>query len=210
MASELTLTCEDNMEMMARYPDKHFDLAIVDPPYGININMQMGRKKNEAPRYEKKGWDKESPKDDYFNELIRVSKNQVIWGGNYFCLPISMGWIFWDKNVPAGVSFSDGELAWTSFNIALKKANIPYCGFIGLENKRIHPTEKPIKLYKWVLENYAKEGYKILDTHLGSMSIAIACYDMGFNLTGCELDPDYYEQGMKRVENHKKQLTIFG
>ena len=209
----LTITNEDNMQMMARYPDKYFDLAIVDPPYGISVNMNMGKKKGEKPRYEKKGWDKSIPEVAYFNELFRVSKNQIIWGGNYFAnhLPHSMGWIYWDKFVPKGVSFSDGELAWTSFNIALKKITVPYCGFIGIETKRIHPTEKPVRLYKHLLDVYGKECQylKILDTHLGSGSIAIACHDYGYDLTACELDPDYFAAAMKRIDNHVAQVKLF-
>lgn len=204
------LNC-DCMDYMATVPDKHFDLAIVDPPYGINVNMNMGKKKGEKARYEKKKWDKSIPDDGYFTELQRISKNQVVFGGNYFAhlLPPSMGWICWDKAVPDGVSFSDFELAWTSFNQAAHKAVIAYCGFIGLEGKRIHPTEKPIPLYKWVLKNYAKEGNKILDTHGGSMSIARACYDYGFELTLCEKDKDYFTGGVERFKKHISQQTLF-
>ena len=172
------------MELMKRTPDKYFDLAIVDPPYGVGVNMNAGRKKGEKKRYKDKSWDNETPNQDYFSELFRVSKNQIIWGGNYFTdfLEAKMGWIVWDKNVPEGVSFSDFELAWTSFDVAAKKVRIDYCGFIGLNGqKRIHPTQKPVALYKWLLDKYPKEGDKILDTHLGSMSIAIACHDWALN-----------------------------
>lgn len=199
----------DNMELMAQFPDKYFDLAIVDPPYGISVNMNMGKKKRERGRYEKKAWDKSIPSAEYFKELFRVSKKQVIFGGNYFTehLPPSMGWIFWDKMVPKGVSFSDGELAWTSENIALKKITVPYCGFIGIEGKRIHPTEKPVQLYKHILKEYG--GGQILDTHLGSGSIAIVCHDYGFDLTACELYKDYYESAMKRINAHVAQTKLF-
>jgi len=205
------LNC-DNMAYMATVPDKHFDLAIVDPPYGINVNMQMGRKKNEKPRYEKKNWDKNIPDIEYFNELQRVSNNQIIWGGNYFAhlLPARMCWICWDKGVPEGVSFSDFELAWTSFDQAAVKLDIPYCGFIGLDsNKRIHPTEKPVRLYKNLLKMFAKDGFKILDTHLGSGSSAIASHDYKFEFVGLEIDSDYYEKTTKRFKNHVSQTVLF-
>lgn len=200
------------MELMAKYPDNYFDLAIVDPPYGIGVNMNAGRKKGEAKRYTDKKWDNSIPKEEYFKELFRVSKNQIIWGGNYFTefLTPSMGWIVWDKNVPEGVSFSDFELAWSSFNIAGKKVRIDYCGFIGLNGqKRIHPTQKPPQLYKWLLDKYAKQGDKILDTHLGSGSIAIACHDYGFDLTACELDKEYFDKAIERVKNHVAQQKLF-
>lgn len=207
MASELNLTCEDNMIMMASYPDKHFDLAIVDPPYGIDF-----AKTNTGNGWivrESKQWDKSIPSKEYFDELFRVSKNQIIWGGNYFTeyLRPSMGWIFWDKG-QREFSLADGELCWTSFNRALRVFDYSRA---KLNNNRggVHPTEKPSQLYRWLLKNYAKEGDKILDTHLGSMSIAIACWDMGFDLTGCEIDKDYFDAGIKRLEQHKQQLTIF-
>lgn len=151
----------DCMEAMAEFPDKFFDLAIVDPPYGININMNMGRRKGKRRAHEDKKWDQSTPNHSYFKELFRVSNNQIIWGGNYFELPTTKSWIFWDKNVPDGVSFADGELAWTSFNITLKKVIVPYSGFVGSEWK-IHPTQKPVKLYKWLLKNYGNGGAKSL------------------------------------------------
>ena len=197
----------DNMELMARYPDKWFDLAIVDPPYGIGASeMTMGNGKNK--KYNKgKNWDNSTPSELYFNELFRVSKNQIIWGGNYFELPLNNNWIIWDKLNP-NLSFSEAELAWCSIknNIRIFKrlSTLPDCDI-----KKQHPTQKPIKLYKWLLDKYAKEGDKILDTHLGSMSIAIACHDYGFELTGCELDSEYYEKGIKRVQNHVAQGKLF-
>ena len=209
----LTITNEDNMQLMARYPDKYFDLAIVDPPYGISVNMNAGRKKDtKSKKRTIKKWDNESPKKEYFNELFRVSKNQIIWGANHMIDKIqinSQGWIFWDKCVAEGCSFSDGELAWTSFNQALKKAVIPYSGFIGMEGEKFHPTTKPSKLYKWLLDKYAKQGDKILDTHLGSGSIAIACHDYGFDLTACELDKEYFDLAQKRINQHVSQLKMF-
>ena len=158
-----------------------------------------------------KKWDNKIPTKEYFNELFRVSQNQIICGANYMTehLPISMGWIFWDKCVAKGCSFSDGELIWTSFNQSLKKAVIPYSGFIGMEGEKFHPTTKPIKLYKWILTNYAKPGDKILDTHLGSGSSIIAAFDYGFDFTGYELDKEYFDAQEKRFNNHKQQLKLF-
>jgi len=203
----------DCMEFMRSAADKSFELAIVDTPYGINVNMNAGRKKDtRSKKREIKKWDSEVPSAEYFKELRRVSKNQVIWGANHMIEQIginSQGWIFWDKCVAEGCSFSDGELAWTSFNRALKKAVIPYSGFIGMEGEKFHPTTKPIKLYKWILTHYATEGDRILDTHLGSGSIAIACHDYKFDLVGCELDTDYYNAALKRFNNHNAQTTLF-
>lgn len=205
----LNITNEDNMELMARYPDNYFDLAIVDPPYGIGASeMTMGSGKNK--KYKKgKNWDNETPNQNYFNELFRVSKNQIIWGGNYFNLPLTKSWIFWDKGINGDCDFADGELAWISYNKVLRIAPIRYKGFLGADNDRIHATQKPIKLYKWLLTNYAKEGDKILDTHLGSGSIAIACHDYGFDLTACELDAEYYQKAMQRINNHLAQQKLF-
>jgi site-specific DNA-methyltransferase (adenine-specific) len=200
----------DCVEGMRSYPDKYFSLALVDPPYGIEINMNMGRKKGQPKRHDDKDWDNAIPNDEYFKELFRVSKNQIIWGGNYFPLPLTKSWIFWDKNVPEGVSFADGELAWTSFDKTLVKAKVKYSGFQGMDNGgKIHPTQKPIKLYKWLLQNYAKPGDLILDTHMGSQSSRIAAYDMGFDYVGFELDEDYFQQGNKRFENFISQQKLF-
>ena len=192
------------MELMSRYPDNHFELAIVDPPYGIDINSS-GR----LGHYGGKGktWDSEVPSDEYFKELSRVSKNQIIWGGNYFDLPPTRCFLIWDKKQPEGVSFASCEYSWTSFDKSaktfyLRPQNADYDG-------RIHPTQKPVKLYEWLLMNYAKEGYKILDTHLGSGSIAIACHNLKYDLTACELDEEYYKAAMKRITKHKQQLTMF-
>lgn len=213
----ITITNEDNMELMARYPDKHFELAIVDPPYGIGASeMNMGNGKKQWSKGKK--WDNETPNEEYFKELFRVSKNQIIWGANYMTLhlPVSRGWIFWDKDTPKGVSFSDGELAWTSFDRVLRRAYIPHMGFrTSDKGDRIHPTQKPVKLYEWLLMNYAKEGDKILDTHGGSMSIALAIHNMNsknnmnLSLTLCELDKEYYEAAIKRLKQHQAQLTMF-
>ena len=201
ITDKITITNEDNMALMSRYPDNYFDLAIVDPPYGISASeMQMGIGKKKWKKG--KNWDNEVPNDEYFNELFRVSKNQIIWGGNYFPLPVSRGWIYWDKDVQPTLSFSSGELAWTSFDNVLKKADVKYSGFRGKEDEKIHPTQKPFALYKWILDKYAKQGDKILDTHLGSGSIAIACHDFGYELTACELDKEYYNDSIKRIKNH--------
>ena len=206
---KIELYNEDNMLLMARYPDKYFDLALVDPEYGIDAgNMTMGSGKNK--KYTKKNWDKKPPEEEYFKELFRVSKNQIICGGNYFTnkLPISKGWIFWDKGINGDCSFADGELIWTSFHTVLRKAEIRYKGFLGSDTERIHITQKPVALYKWLLDKYAKQGDKILDTHLGSGSIAIACHDYGFELTACELDPEYYDKAIQRIKNHTNQQKL--
>ena len=204
----LTITNEDNMELMARYPDNYFDLAIVDPPYGIGASeMTMGSGKNK--KYKKgKNWDNETPNKDYFIELTRVSKNQIIWGGNYFQLPLTKSWILWDKGIYWDCDFADGEMAWTSFERVLRIAKIRYKGFLGADKERIHPTQKPVALYKWLLDKYAQQGNKILDTHLGSGSIAIACHDYGFDLTACELDKEYFDKAMTRINNHTAQTKL--
>lgn len=192
----------DCMEFLKSCSDKQFDLAIVDPPYGIGAsNMQMGNGKNKKWTKGKK-WDDAPPENEYFEQLFRVSQNQIIWGGNYFQLPLVRGWIFWDKDVQPTLSFSSGELAWTSFDIVLKKANINYSGFRGSDGDKIHPTQKPIALYKWLLQNYAKKGDLILDTHLGSGSSRIAAYDLGFDFTGIELDADYFKAQEERFASH--------
>jgi len=209
LTDKIQITNEDNMFLMARYPDKYFDLAIVDPPYGIGASeMTMGSGKNK--KYKKgKNWDNETPNQNYFNELFRVSKNQIIWGGNYFNLQLTKSWIFWDKGINGDCDFADGELAWTSFNKVLRIAPIRYKGFLGADAERIHPTQKPIKLYKWLLDKYAKQGDKILDTHLGSGSIAIACHDYKYELTACELDKEYFDKAIQRINNHTAQTKLF-
>ena len=200
------ITCEDNMELMARYEDNYFDLAIVDPPYGIDAGkMTMGSGKHEFVKG--KDWDSAVPNDEYFKELFRVSKEQIIWSGNYFKLPLNNNWIIWDKRNP-NLSFSEAELAWCSINknvrIFQRLSTLP-----DYDGKKKHPTQKPIKLYEWILMKYAKENDKILDTHLGSGSIAIACHNLGFDLTACELDKEYYDAAIKRIEQHKRQQKLF-
>jgi len=199
MTPKIEITNEDNMSLMARYPDKYFDLAIVDPPYGIGISSNPVRQ-----QHEKKIWDNNIPSNDYFTELFRVSKNQIIWGGNYFGLPASQGFIIWDKKQPENFSLAMCENAWSSIQSPAKIFRYS----VLTERDKIHPTQKPIKLYKWLLDKYAKSGDKILDTHLGSGSIAIACHDYGFDLTACELDEEYFNAAMKRLNDHRTQLKI--
>ena len=193
----------DCMGLMRQYPDKHFDLAVVDPPYGININPNMGLKKGQKKRHQSIEWDKFTPGKKYFNELFRVSKNQVIWGGNYFELPPTRHFIFWDKLNPAGLSFSDGEMAWTSFDRAIRKWSKR-----NVTADKIHPTQKPTELYDWIFKNYAKPTDKILDTHLGSGSSRIAAYKAGLHFVGCELDQEYFEAQEKRFKNFIAQQVI--
>ena len=205
----IDLTNEDNMELMKRYPDNYFELAIVDPPYGIETKgnaqdrFRMGKDLsliNDA-----------KPTKKYFNELFRVSKNQIIWGYNHLSnlLPSCREFIFWNKQNPV-VTFSDGELAWSSFMGTAKCFDYSFNKAIqDNKNQKIHPTQKTYKLYEWLLMNYANEGDKILDTHLGSGSIALACHNLGFDLVGCELDTEYYDAACKRLKQHKSQLTIF-
>ena len=202
----LEATCEDCMALMARYPDKYFDLAIVDPPYGIDINSS-GR----LGHYGGKGktWDAQIPSAAYFAELRRVARHQIIWGGNYFPLPCSRGWIYWDKDTAAGVSFGDGELAWASVETVVRRVRIQWSGFLGADGERIHPTQKPVALYRWLLETYAKPGQRILDTHLGSGSHAIAAHYFGAHLTACEIDADYYAAAMARIQRETAQMTLF-
>ena len=204
----INITNEDNMLLMARYEDNHFDLAIVDPPYGININVSMGRRKGDKKSdYHKfAGGDSAIPTSDYFKELFRVSENQIIWGGNYMTdyITPSPCWLMWDKGFSEDVTFAQFEMAWASFKSSAKK----YDKHPNQLN-RIHPTQKPIKLYEWILDRYAKEGDKILDTHLGSGSIAIACHNRKFELTACELDKDYYEASIKRIKQQTAQISIF-
>ena len=216
----LQITCEDCMELMERYPDKYFDLAIIDPPYGIGcaktINIKNEKRGFTGTQLHKsKEWDISIPPSEYFIELKRISENQIIWGGNYFTdylLP-TKGWIFWSKKdtKTQGSNFSDGELAWTSFKSVTRLFQYGWIGidYCNKEETKIHPTQKPVALYKWLLTNYAKPGNKILDTHMGSGSIAIACYDMGFDLTACELDPDYYRDAMERIRKHTEQQALF-
>ncbi len=192
------------MELMKEYPDNHFDLAVVDPPYGIDVTkMEMGgRKRNKEDM--KKQWDSSAPDETYFKELMRVSKNQVIWGGNYFNLPRSQYFAVWDKGETMyGRDFAECEQAW----VARGGTRILKCGPNQLD--RIHPTQKPVALYNWIFANYAEKGMKILDTHMGSGSIAIAAHYAGMHLTACELDEDYYKAACERVHRETSQTTFF-
>lgn len=174
--------------------------------------MREEKKDTKSKKRASKKWDSEAPSEQYFEELFRVSKNQIIFGANHMIDKIkknSQGWIFWDKCVAEGCSFSDGELAWTSFNRSLKKIVVPYSGFIGMEEEKFHPTTKPKMLYRKILKNYAKQGDKIFDSHGGSMSIAIACDMEGFDLDICELDKEYFDSAVQRFNTYKRQLTLF-
>jgi site-specific DNA-methyltransferase (adenine-specific) len=214
------------MTLMSRYPDNYFDLAIVDPPYGIGADEAQNKAaeqriksngKSKAGKgyklYKKSEWDNDIPTKEYFIELQRVSKNQIVWGGNYMTehLNASMGWIIWDKG-QRGFSLADGEMAWTSFNKAMRIFEFSRAGCIKSNNtmiEKFHPTAKPFELYKYCLTKYAKEGDKILDTHLGSGSIAIACHDYKYDLTACELDKEYFDKAMERINNHVSQQSLF-
>ena len=194
----------DCMNGMKQIPDNFFELAIVDPPYGININNNMGRRKGDKKsNYEKVCWDKKIPEDKYFNELYRISKNQIIWGANYFHMPPTKSFIVWRKpQICEKMSFSMCEYAWTSFDDTSKEIE-----FIG-DRFRIHPTQKPVKLYEWLLSNYANKGDKILDTHVGSASSLIACYNMGYDYMGFEIDKTYYDKACERIEAVKSQVRF--
>jgi len=194
----------DCMDLMDR--DKEWDLAIVDPPYGIDINSS-GRLKRYNGNND--SWDKNIPDEHFFIELMEVSDNQVVWGGNYFPFIWNYGgrgFITWDKEQPQDVSFASCELAWTSFD---RSAKTFYLRPQNMDKQRIHTTQKPIKLYRWILQNYAEENDTILDTHGGSMSLAIACYIEDYELDIIELDEDYYRDAVQRFENHISQKTLF-
>jgi site-specific DNA-methyltransferase (adenine-specific) len=226
----------DCMELLRNTPDQFYDLAIIDPPYGIGEHG--GKDRGNGVRqhngtvlrvkhcgHANKGWDNEPPPLEYFAELRRVSVNQILWGANHYSdrLPFaSSAWVIWDK-VNGSNDFADVEMAWTSFGSAARLFTFMWNGMLqgspqdgrkmqgnkSLNERRIHPTQKPVALYRWLLKNYAKPGQKILDTHLGSMSSVIACIEEGYSITGCELDKDYYDAGMKRVQNHLSQQKMF-
>jgi site-specific DNA-methyltransferase (adenine-specific) len=209
---------EDCVTALKRFNDNHFDLAIVDPPYGIDINNQSQGKGGGVAKkieYTKKDWDKQAPDIDYFNELIRVSKNQIIWGANHFIEKIPYNascWIVWNKE-NGETDFADCELAWTSFETAVRIFKWKWAGMLQQNMKdkeqRIHPTQKPVALYQWILDKYAKPNDLILDTHLGSGSSRIAAYKGGFNFVGFEIDQEYYEKQEKRFNDFKSQLRLF-
>jgi site-specific DNA-methyltransferase (adenine-specific) len=207
---------EDCIEGLKRFSDNYFDLAIVDPPYGINASKGTwgSSNKGKVTNYGKKDWDKQTPEQNYFLELRRVSKNQIVWGANHFIsrMPFdSSCWLVWDKQNTG--DFADCELAWCSFNTAVRKFVYRWNGMLqqNMKNKeiRIHPTQKPVALYEWILQNYASDGNLILDTHVGSGSSRIACDKGGFNFTGFEIDKDYWEAQEKRFSDYKRQLRLF-
>ena len=198
----------DCMEGMKQYPDKYWDLAVVDPPFGIGAENHAGNVKNGWTQWEKKKWDKNIPESEYFIELLRVSKNQIVWGGNYMTdfLPPKMCWLIWDKG-QRDFSLADGEMAWTSFDKAMRIKTIHRA--TANQESKIHPTQKPVQLYDWLFNQFASEGQKILDTHLGSQSSRISANKNKLHFTGFELDPDYFRDGNKRYEDFVSQLTLF-
>lgn len=211
-----TLYRGDCLEAMRKMPDNAFSLAIVDPPYGIGedgSNSRPSRGRTETKAHAAKNWDKEPPPSEYFAELLRVSKNQIVWGANHFInrLPLSSPcWIVWNKQTAGNTA--DCELAWTSFKTAVRRFDFLWEGFWQGDMKhkeaRIHPTQKPAALYKWLLQNYAKPGDTILDTHHGSGSNAIACLDMGYSITAYEIDEDYFKAACERIERSQQQYKL--
>jgi len=209
----INIFLDDCMNVMKKYEDNHFDLAIVDPPYGMgDVAKFTPRKSNCAKNkiHKDTNWNFETPKKKYWKELFRISKNQIVWGANYMTenLPISRGWIFWDKGYEKTNNFSAGELAWTSFDKVLIKYTLIH-RILPHNTPNIHPTQKPVKLYQWLLHNYSEKGQKILDTHLGSGSIAVACHYFGVDLVGIEIDEEYYNKAKERVNELTKQGTLF-
>ncbi len=202
VTDKITLYNCDCMEFMKDIPDNYFGLAIVDPPYGIGISSNPIRQS-----HKRKQWDNSIPKKKYFEELFRISKNQIVWGGNYFIeyLKNTQNYIIWDKKQPEHFSLAMCELAWTSFSSPAKI----YRKSVLEERNKIHPTQKPVKLYEWLLKNYAKPTDKILDTHFGSCSIGIACHNYGCSLDACELDEEYFNKALERLKVHVSQLSLF-
>lgn len=211
----------DCMEGMKEFPDGYFDIAIVDPPYGgvtkggYMRNQMGGGVAKHRNDYHLSLWQCEKPGKEYFEELFRVSKNQIIWGGNYYAsmLKDSQCWIVWDKEKPDGIGFADVELAWTSFDLASRIFRFAWNGMIqgDMKNKerKIHPTQKPIALYEWLLSRFAKEGDKVLDTHVGSASSLIACHNMGFQYVGFEINETYYKLSKERLEAYEAQTSLW-
>jgi site-specific DNA-methyltransferase (adenine-specific) len=221
----INITNEDNMQLMARYPDNYFDLAIVDPPYGIGESSNDNKSRSKLGKskdYGNKDWDNSAPNMEYFTELKRVSKNQIIWGANHFIENIpnanSSCWIVWDK-VNGENDFADCEMAYCSFKTAVRKYTFRWHGMLqgNMKDKevRIHPTQKPVALYSWIIQKYAEANFKIIDTHIGSGSIAIAVDNankidkMNLTLIGCELDPDYYKATMRRIKEQTNWQSLF-
>lgn len=230
ITDKLTITNEDNMQLMSRYPDNYFELAIVDPPYGIGLefikihgNKNHGGQRESILKHNVKDWNNFIPSKEYFEELHRISKHQIIWGCNYYAQYIpAIGRIVHDKIMPSEANdsfkFSHADLASCSLQNRITMFRYQWAGnrqngTINWKNNgvdgRIHPTQKPVALYKWLLDKYAKPGDKILDTHLGSGSIALACHDYGFELTACELDTEYYDKAVQRIQNHVAQQKLF-
>ena len=203
----ITLYNDDCMEVMKTFKDKQFDLAIVDPPYRNQSDNQPTKDMRRNGKIDVFG---DKPDKTYFDELFRVSKNQIIWGANNFTLPNYKGFVIWKKlTISEAFTMSMAELAYLSEGLSTVSKIFEYAPQGKPDDPRIHPTQKPVQLYKWLLQKYAKEGDKILDTHFGSLSIGIACNDMGFELTAIELDKNYYEAGKKRLIEHQRQLTLF-
>ena len=209
----ITATNEDNMLMMARYPDDYFDLAIVDPPFGIErfkkVTDTPSEKDVHAKRFQKMGLVNDTkPSKEYWKELFRVSKHQIVFGANNFTMPESEYFLIWDKK-QAMPNFARCEYAWVSMSLKKPAKICEYSIHKHNQVDKIHQTQKPIYLYEWILMNYAKEGDKILDTHRGSASLDIACHNLGFDLVTCELDTDYFNDGNKRLKQHQNQLKMF-
>lgn len=203
--AESTVFNADCMEVMRQYPDGYFDLAVVDPPYGINAGkMTMGKGKNKKFR-KGKDWDSGIPSAEYFKELFRVSKHQVIWGGNYFGLPPNRCFLIWEKtNIPENFSMAMAEYAWCSMDANAKVIKLSSAGIVD----RFHPTQKPVALYDWIFAKYAKPGFKILDTHLGSGSSRIAAHNAGLDFVGIEIDPEYFQMSVERFDNATAQMSL--
>lgn len=231
LSNKISITNEDCMALMKRYPDKYFDLAIVDPVYGIDGNSHRKNlsrgKLTLSKEYDNSLWDQPITPREYFDELFRVSQHQIIWGINYFVsvhkLDIGAGRIVWDK-VNGDTTFSDAEIAYSSLHYSVRILPFMWSGMMQgvsfrkgrimqgdkkLNEKRIHPTQKPVEVYKWLLDRYAHGEHKILDTHMGSGSIAIACHEMGISLTACELVPKYYQEAIQRIKSHMSQTVLF-
>jgi len=213
VTDKIQITNEDNMALMSRYPDNYFDLAIVDPPYGIerfkNVTSTPSEKDVHAKRFQRmETVNNTKPNNDYWSELFRVSKNQIVFGANNFIMPPSEYFLIWDKK-QAMPNFARCEYAWVSMGLKTPAKICEHSIHLHNQTDKIHPTQKPIYLYKFILDNYANEGDKILDTHLGSGSIAIACHDYDFELTACELDKEYFDKAIKRIKNHTAQIKMF-
>jgi len=208
--SKIELHNQDCLPFMKQCEDKQFDLAIVDPPYGIDVGVRVFSNAKKGTY----NWDKETPSKEYFDELKRISKNQIVWGGNYFLdyLGATKCFLVWDKKMTETHLMSMAEMAWTSFNtksLIFKQPPVGDRGFYNIDGTRIHPTQKSIKLYEWQLKHYANEGDKIIDTHLGSGSIAVACDNLKFDLVGFEIDKDYFNKANHRLNQHRKQQQLF-